>query len=138
MSTYTSRRAQPSPFIRQYRTVPGEGPIPCRLMIVGERPGEKEAVAGRPFVGPAGEMLNTLLTAADLNRAQIYITNLVPTFAEYAKPTAEEIREWGPQLLAEIEQVTPEIIAAVGTYAVEFLLHRDRAEMERTHGVPVS
>lgn len=132
-----ARRDKPSPFVRQYRTVPGEGPVPARIMLIGERPGEREAIAGRPFVGPAGEMLDTLLAAANLDRKQIYITNLVKTFAEYGKPTAADVEEWGPELYAEIDEVSPEIIGLLGTYAVEFLLQRDRAEMERTHGVPV-
>lgn len=137
MSTYTPRSERRSPFVRQYKYVPGEGPVPARLMIVGERPGEKEALAGRPFVGPAGEILDTLLAAADLDRKSIYITNLVKTFAGYSKPTTGEILEAGVELYREIEQVDPEIIAAVGTYAVEFLLQRYRAELEHTHGVPV-
>src|SRR4029077_15685893 len=82
-------------------------------------------------------MLDTLLAAANLDRKQIYITNLVKTFAEYGKPTSADIEEWGPELYAEIAEVSPEIIGLPGTYAVEFLLKRERAEMERTHGVPV-
>jgi uracil-DNA glycosylase family 4 len=106
-------------------------------MLIGERPGEHEAIAGRPFVGRAGEMLDTLLAAANLDRKQIYITNLVKTFAEYGKPTSADIEEWAPTLYKEIQDVQPEIIGCLGTYAVEWMLQRDRAEMEKTHGVPV-
>lgn len=134
---YRDRDRDRSPFVRQMHVVPGEGPVPARIMLIGERPGEKEAIAGRPFVGPAGEMLNTLLAAADLDRSEIYITNLVKTFAEYAKPTRAETEEWGPALEQEIADVRPEIIGCLGTYAVEWLLGLERAEMEKRHGVPI-
>lgn len=118
------------------RRVLGEGPQNARLMLVGERPGREEARSGRPFVGPAGQLLDTLLTAANLDRKDIYITNLVKDFKDYDKPTADEIEQALPELLSEIEQVNPEIVGLLGTFAVEAVLHRERAEMERTHGCP--
>lgn len=81
--------------------------------------------------------MDTMLTAANLDRKQIYVTNLVKDFRDYAKPTAEEISEEMPILLEELERVQPEVVGLLGTFAVETLLHRERAEMERTHGVPV-
>jgi uracil-DNA glycosylase family 4 len=143
MST-VSRFERRSPFTLHPKIVLGEGPVPAKIMLIGERPGVNEARVGRPFVGPAGELLDTLLAAANLDRKQIYITNLVKTFADYDKPTSAEIEEWGqvgygsiPSLMEEISQVNPDIIGCLGTFATEFILHRDRAEMARTHGVPV-
>lgn len=135
--TYTPREHRP-PFVHQYRRVPGEGPVPSKIMLIGERPGEKEALSGRPFVGPAGELLDTLLAAANLDRKAMYITNLVKTFTDYGKPTAQEIAADLPELEDEIKSVRPEIIGLLGTYAVEEVLGLDRAELERTHGVPIS
>jgi len=125
-----------SPFTAHYRRVQGEGPVPCRIALVGERPGEHEARSGRPFVGPAGQLLDTLLTAANLDRKHIYITNLVKDFRDYEKPTQEDIERELPELLEELDRVNPEIVGLLGTFAVEALLHRTRADMERTHGVP--
>lgn len=132
-----SRFERRSPFTLHPKVVYGEGPVPAKIMLIGERPGVNEARVGRPFVGPAGELLDTLLTAAGLDRKQIYITNLVKTFADYGKPTSADMEIWGPQLHEEIERVHPAIIGALGTYAVEWLLRVERAEMQRVHGVPV-
>lgn len=132
-----ARHSSHSPFATKYYPVPGEGPMPARIMLIGERPGENEARRRRPFVGRAGEILNTCLTAADLKRSDIYVTNLVKTYSDYSKPTVEEIeRDW-PELCDEITAVNPEIVGLLGTFAVEKLLGVDRAELERTHGVPV-
>ena len=62
------------------RTVFGEGPLAARLMLVGEQPGDQEDVAGRPFVGPAGRVLDEALIAAGLDRASLYVTNAVKHF----------------------------------------------------------
>lgn len=105
-------------------------------MLIGERPGEEEAIRGRPFVGPTGELLNVLLTVANLDRKQIYITNLVKTFDGYKKPSTEEIHAAQPALFEEMRAVQPEIVGLMGTFAVENVTGRLRAEMDRTHGVP--
>lgn len=131
-----SRFERRSPFTSHYRRVLGEGPVPAQVMLIGERPGEHEARAGRPFVGPAGQLLDTMLAAANLDRKQIYITNLVKDFRDYEKPTVEDIARELPELRQEIELVNPQIIGLLGTFAVESVLGRERAEMERIHGVP--
>lgn len=131
---YTERRGIFQP---RYKRVPGCGPKPCRLMLIGEKPGEREAERGLPFVGPTGELLDTLLAAANLDRKQIYITNLVKEFTGYTKPTREEVERDRPELGAELLAVQPEVIGLLGTYAVENFLHRERAELEKTHGVPI-
>jgi uracil-DNA glycosylase family 4 len=124
-------------FQPRYKRVPGVGPKPARLMLIGEKPGEREAERGLPFVGPTGELLDTLLAAANLDRQQIYITNLVKEFTGYTKPTKEEVERDLPELIQEMAEVKPEVVGLLGTYAVEYVLERERAEMDRTHGVPV-
>lgn len=119
-----------------YHRVNGEGPMPARIMLIGERPGEQEAIKGRPFVGTSGRLLDLCLENAGLYRDQIYVTNLVKDYKDYDKPTAEEIRQGVEELECEISLVQPEIIGTLGTFASEWLLDRDRAELEKTHGVP--
>jgi uracil-DNA glycosylase family 4 len=132
-----TRAERYSPFTKRYKRVPGCGPRPARCMIIGEKPGEAEARRGLPFVGLTGELVNTILVAANLPRESIFITNLVKEFTEYSKPTAAEVaRDW-PELMAELDEVKPEVIGLMGTYAVEYFLHRKRAELEKTHGVPL-
>lgn len=129
------RRAKQGP--TTWHRVNGEGPKPANIMLIGERPGEREAEVGRPFVGLAGKYLSRYLEHANLSRDQIYITNLVKTFDDYRKPGEFEInRDW-PELVGEIIEVEPKIIGLLGTYAVEFVLGRERALLDRTHGIPI-
>ena len=96
----------------------GEGYPYAGLMLVGERPGKWEAINGRPFSGPAGRELDYYLGHAGLIRQQLWITNLVKTYRDYAKPTPEEIEEWLPILHREIANVRPRTIALLGSYAL--------------------
>lgn len=130
------RKYERGHFFPKYKRVPGEGPLPAKILLIGERPGENEARRGRPFIGKAGEILNTCLNAAALKRSQIYVTNLVKTFSQYGKPTEEEINRDAEELMTEIIECEPEIIGMLGTYTVESLMRVPRAEMDRTHGVP--
>lgn len=128
-----------SPFANHFHRVPGEGPKPARLMLIGERPGQEEARKGRPFIGPSGRALNTCLEVAGLNRSEIYITNLVKTFNQYGKPTREDIARDHDELVQEIIECDPEVIALVGGWAVEGVLGMpwgEKAPMEKWHGVP--
>ena len=104
----------------------GEGPVPADLMIVGMAPGATEDVRGRPFVGPAGEILNTALAEAHLDRAHIYITNTVKCFPGRArKPTRAEIATCTDTYLRwELEQVRPRLIVAMGDLAMLALTNR--------------
>ena len=105
------------------RIVYGEGRLGARLMLIGEAPGEQEALQGRPFVGKAGKNLDVFLTLAGLERDALYITNAVkfrPT-KESAQgrvtnrpPTREEIALFRPWLLREIALVNPDFIATLG------------------------
>ena len=126
-----------SPFDNKpFRSVPPEGPIPARVYLIGERPGEAEARAARPFVGISGKYLNLCLEAANVNRSDLRINNLVSTFSSYAKPTREEINRDHGALLADIAACTPEIIVLIGAWSVENVLARDKSELDKCHGVP--
>src|ERR1700675_186754 len=131
-----SRFKRSSPFPFKPKRVVGEGPLPARLMLIGEKPGFQESKSGRPFVGPAGRYLSVFLEAANVERKEIYITNLVKEFTEYSKPTAEEISRDHDDLVAEILSCDPEIIGLVGGWAVEHILFC-APEMEKTHGIPI-
>lgn len=113
----------------------GEGLLPANLMLIGERPGMEECRAGRPFVGPAGRKMDLYLEHATIYRPQCYITNLVKSFRNYFKPSLEEIVEWMPVLIDEIDQCQPAVIALLGTYAVENVISDWKpANLGKRHG----
>ena len=97
------------------QTVFGEGPAPAVLMLVGEQPGDKEDVAGEPFVGPAGRVLDAALADAGIDRSSIYVTNAVKHFKWkprgklrlHQTPVREEIEACRPWLEAELSVVRP-------------------------------
>jgi DNA polymerase len=115
----------------------GEGAAGASLMLVGEQPGDKEDLAGRPFVGPAGELLDDALARAGIDRTQTYVTNIVKHFKWkrtftlagtpgkrrlHDKPNAYEVRACRPWLEAEIRQVNPRVVVLMGTTAAQALL----------------
>lgn len=111
----------------------GEGPLEPELMLIGEAPGEQEALAGRPFIGKAGKNLDEMLTRCGLTRAQIYIANAVkfrPTKTgrtgrvSNRPPTTEEIGLYRPWLMKEIALVRPRLIATLGNVPLKSLLNR--------------
>jgi uracil-DNA glycosylase family 4 len=98
--------------------VAGEGPQNAEIMLVGQNPGREEAKQGRPFVSKSGKYLDTVLRKNNLNRSELYITNVVKeTTPTNRRPTAQEIRYWIPCLLEEIQQVKPKIIVLMGNVA---------------------
>jgi DNA polymerase len=107
------------------QTVFGEGPEHAPLMLVGEVPGDREDIAGRPFVGPAGRVLAEALLAAGIDREGAYVTNAVKHFKFVRRgklrlhqtPLAGEIRACAPWLEREIEIVDPHVIVALGATA---------------------
>jgi uracil-DNA glycosylase len=115
------------------QTVFGEGPRRARVMLVGEQPGDKEDLAGHPFVGPAGQMLNSALEDAGIDREEVYTTNAVKHFKWepangrrlHKKPNTREIKACRPWLDNEIAQVQPEIIVCLGATAAQALLGKD-------------
>jgi uracil-DNA glycosylase len=118
---------------RATQTVFGEGPKTASLMLVGEQPGDQEDRAGRPFVGPAGRLLDAALEEIGLPRDQIYLTNAVKHFKWspaagrgkrriHQKPSTTEVSACRPWLLAEIAAVGPEVIVCLGATAAQALL----------------
>lgn len=126
------------------QTVFGEGPANARLMIVGEQPGDAEDLAGRPFVGPAGQLLDRALIDAGLDRSALYLTNAVKHFKYtprgktrlHARPEDPEVFACRPWLTREIERVSPRLILAMGATAGRSLLGRPvQVLRERGHVV---
>jgi len=126
------------------RTVPGEGAATARLMVVGEGPGRVEDETGRPFVGPAGELLTKILAAIELPRQQVYICNIVKCRPpENRQPQYDEIAACIPFLYRQIELVKPAVILAMGNTAAQSLLGTKqslgalRNRVHRFRGIPV-
>jgi uracil-DNA glycosylase family 4 len=108
------------------RFVPGDGPLDAALMLVGEAPGEQEVEQEEPFVGKAGGRLNSILDTIDIERGDLYITNLVKVRPpDNRDPHREEIEIWRPVLDAEIEHVDPVAIVTLGNVATRELLDTD-------------
>ena len=115
------------------QTVFGEGSTGAHVMMVGEQPGDKEDLRGRPFVGPAGAVLDKALTAAGIERSDVYVTNIVKHFKWeprgkrrlHKKPNAIEIGACRPWLGAEIALVKPRVVVLLGATAAQALLGRD-------------
>jgi uracil-DNA glycosylase family protein len=132
-------------FERGTQTVFGEGPASARIMFVGEQPGDAEDLAGRPFVGPAGRLLDRALDAAGIDRSQVYVTNAVKHFKWvprgkrriHSKPNAMEIQACFPWLEAEIAAVQPAVVVALGATAAQALLGRS-FRVTKQRGVPVA
>ncbi len=112
------------------QTVFGEGPEGARIVLVGEQPGDREDVEGRPFVGPAGRELDRGLVAAGIDRGEVYVTNAVKhfKFEERGKrrihqtPRQIEIKACRPWLEGEIEVLAPKAVIALGATAAKALL----------------
>jgi len=127
----------------QHRKNPvvGEGPLTADIVIVGEAPGRKEDETGRPFVGPAGQLLNVLLSKAGLRREDVYITNIVKCRPPGNRdPTREEVNACLPYLLTQLEIIKPKIIIALGRHAgrvIYKLVGRPWRGMSSSHGVVV-
>jgi uracil-DNA glycosylase len=115
------------------QTVFGEGGRHARVMFIGEQPGDKEDLLGKPFVGPAGKLLDKCLEAAGIDRSQVYVTNAVKHFKWeprgkrriHKKPNTLEIAACRPWLDAEIAVVQPRAIVCLGATAAQALLGRD-------------
>jgi uracil-DNA glycosylase len=128
----------------------GEGPPHARIMLVGEQPGDKEDLAGKPFVGPAGQMLDRALQEAGIDRTKVYVTNAVKHFKFvprgkirlHQKPATPEIkacRQWYERELAAIK---PALVVAMGATAAQSVLgkitpiNKNRGQLiELEHGI---
>jgi uracil-DNA glycosylase family protein len=112
------------------QAVLGEGPAKARAMMVGEQPGDREDIEGHPFVGPAGRLLDRALERAGIDRADVYITNVVKHFRYRARgkrrihqrPGREHVEACRPWLDAELSIVRPRVLVCLGAVAAQGLL----------------
>ena len=121
----------------------GDMDLPARvsIMMIGEQPGDSEDKAGRPFVGPAGRLLNQALVEAGIDREKVYVTNTVKHFKWeprgkirlHKKPRLSEIRACRPWLEAELEVIRPKLIVCLGATAAQGLLGAD-FKVTQAHG----
>jgi DNA polymerase len=115
---------------RGTQTVFGEGSERAAMMLVGEQPGNEEDLAGHPFVGPAGKLLDRALDEAGIDRSRVYVTNVVKHFKWeprgkrriHQKPNSREIAACRPWLEAEIASVKPRVTVCLGATAAQALL----------------
>jgi uracil-DNA glycosylase family protein len=129
------------------QTVFGEGKTRPSIMLIGEQPGDKEDIAGHPFVGPAGHLLDEALDSAGIARADVYVTNAVKHFSWtpaargkrriHKKPRYSEIKACRPWLDAEVAVTHPEVIVCLGATAAQALLGKEFSVM-RARGKFVS
>jgi uracil-DNA glycosylase len=115
---------------RGTQTIFGEGPEHPRIALIGEQPGDQEDLAGRPFVGPAGKLLDRALEEAGIERESVYVTNAVKHFKWaprgkrriHQRPTQNEVRACKPWLEAELAVLRPEVVICLGATAARSLL----------------
>ncbi len=116
-------------FAKATQTVFGEGPANARVVMVGEQPGDAEDQEGRPFVGPAGKLLDKLMTQVGIPRTSVYVTNAVKHFKWtprgtrrlHAKPSSREIMACRPWLEAELEELQSPLLVCLGATAAQSL-----------------
>ena len=121
------------------QTVFGEGPEEARVMLVGEQPGDREDVEGHPFVGPAGKLMDRALEDAEIEREDVYVTNVVKHFRWEArgkrrlhrKPAMAHITACRPWLDAELAVVKPEVLVCLGATAAQAIAGKTFKVTER-------
>jgi uracil-DNA glycosylase family protein len=127
------------------QTVFGEGSIRARLMLVGEQPGDREDLAGHPFVGPAGQMLDEALRQADIERERVFVTNVVKHFKWrpsgkrrlHERPNPAQVRACRPWLNLELDLVRPDILVPMGATAAQSILGSEfRVSEQHGHVLP--
>jgi DNA polymerase len=139
-------------YLNATQTVFGEGQEQSRMMLIGEQPGDQEDLQGKPFVGPAGRLLEKALDEAGIDRRLVYVTNAVKHFRWtrrgkrrlHEKPNAGQVRACRPWLEAEIEVVRPRMLVLLGATAAQsvmgpaFRVSKQRGEvLESPFGIPV-
>ena len=115
----------------------GEGPSNARIMLGGLGPGYHENIQGRPFVGPAGKLLEKLLAIVGLKREEVYITNVIKCYLPDNKPKESEIKVCGPYLEKQIDLIKPRMIITLGNVATQYLFDKFGLKLEpmnRLHG----
>ena len=143
--------AASEPFVRgATRAVLGEGPLGAAIAFVGEQPGDQEDQEGRPFVGPAGQLLDRALEEVGIDRKQVYVTNAVKHFKFeqrgkrriHQKPTTGEVKHYRWWLMKELSFVEPHLVVALGSTAalaltgkaVSVTQARGKAQFGEFHG----
>src|SRR5882724_9394662 len=135
---------------RATQTVFGEGPKGATMILVGEQPGDYEDVAGKPFVGPAGKIMDQALEEAGIDRSQVYVTNAVKHFKWerrgkrliHKKPNSREIAACRPWLEAELRLVKPKLLVCLGATAAQavfgplFRVTRERGKVLESELAP--
>ncbi len=131
---------------RATQTVFGQGPVPARLMLVGEQPGDQEDKLGVPFVGPAGRVLGEALERAGIDREATFVTNVVKHFRWrpapgskrrlHERPSREQVGACLPWVESELALVRPDVLVLLGATATAGLLG-DAVKVTRDHGRPV-
>lgn len=116
------------------RFVPSVGPEDAKVVFIGEAPGANEVEEGEPFVGRAGERMNDILHDIDVDRDDIYITNLVKIRPpDNRDPKADEIEAWAPLLERELDNVGPDMIVTLGNFPSKHVLDTDKG-ISQIHG----
>ena len=127
------------------QTVFGDGSRKAKVVFVGEQPGNDEDLAGMPFVGPAGKLLNKALVEAGIDRGQVYVTNAVKHFKWeekgkrriHKKPNAREIAACRPWLEAELQVLKPKVLVCLGATAAQALIAKDfKVSQQRGKWIP--
>ncbi|MFZ5974903.1 MAG: uracil-DNA glycosylase [Bacillota bacterium] len=119
---------------RRTSVVPGEGNLRPRLMFIGEGPGEQEDLQGRPFVGPAGQLLTRMIQAIGLERKDVYIANIVKCRPPFNRaPTEDEAKACLPYLRAQVAFLRPRILVALGATAASHIIDPS-IRITRDHG----
>jgi DNA polymerase len=102
------------------QAVPGEGPNNSKIMLVGQNPGAEEDKAGKPFVGRAGKFLNKILKENNIEREELFVTNIVKhTSPQNRKPLPDEIAACSPYLIEQMSIIKPKIVVLMGVVAWE-------------------
>src|SRR5438094_1523910 len=128
---------------RATQTVFGEGPKRAAMMLVGEQPGDYEDAAGKPFVGPAGKIMDRALEEAGIDRKEVYVTNAVKHFKWeprgkrriHQKPNSREVAACRPWLEAELRLIRPKLLVVLGStdgqaiFGPSFRVTRERGEV---------
>ncbi len=103
----------------------GEGSIDANIVIIGEAPGKKEALTGRPFCGASGKFLDELCAHVGLRRSDVYVTNIVKDRPQDNRdPNNEEIKMYGHYLDAQLQVIQPNVIATLGRFSAEYILKK--------------
>jgi DNA polymerase len=127
----------------------GEGPTHARVLFIGEQPGDQEDLAGKPFVGPAGKLLDQVLDEVGIDRSDVYVTNAVKHFKWeprgtrriHSKPSAREMAACKPWLTAELQVIKPQMVICLGATAAQdlfgakFKITKERGKIMEDTGI---